>query len=897
MECIGDDVIVDLLDGRLGERELDAVTSHLDACDACRALVADAARGFGGDDAPLLARGTNIGRYVVLAPVGSGSMGTVYAAYDPELDRKVALKLLRNDAFAPGDGARLGLRLLREAQALAKLSHPNVVAVYDVGRVGDETFIAMEFVEGSTLRAWLHTQKRSAREVLRVLRLAGEGLAAAHAAGIIHRDFKPENVLIGEDSRVRVSDFGLARALSFDDDEKQPGAPTKVRPLHASRTGALVGTPAYMAMEQWAGGTVDERTDVFGFGVALFEALYGVRPFEAETPEELARALERELPEPKTADVPAWLRRIVARALREKPADRWPSMRAMLDALDRGPKLTAQRLALVVLLPLLVATGAWAMTKKPVPPCAGADSAWGDVWNESQRAAVKAAFLRTGVAGADHAFEQLDGALSGFRKRWVDMRTDACLATRVRAEQSDALLDLRMACLDDRRREIAALTKQLASADAAMASSWPNALAGLSALEGCANARALTGVVPLPSDAAARGRIDALSTRLADAKAQYWSGHYREAAEAAAPLLEPAKKEAYSPLVARILLLEGDAEQRMQKYDESTRHLHAAAAAALGARDDIGAADAWSLLVRVEGYLEQKPEQGKIWAAYARGALARAGGDDEREATLIRNLATMERGAQGLFEADAVSAELRRARALYAKTPEPQRSLLVSDVDETLAALMYLTGKMEGALATYHDTEVVRTRVVGAEHPRVAAAIGNQGDCLLILGRYDEALAHWNRVAKIVAGSGAGETWMHIGRAQVLRGKHDFAAALADDDAALDIATRTAGEGSMSAAEALLGKGLDLLGLGRASEALPPLERALSIREHGATRVDMLAEVRFAVARALRATGGDAVRAVSLATSAKEGVQPFAKAFGSFYAAMVRDIDAWLAGT
>ncbi len=176
-----------------------------------------------GPSAEALGRGVAVGRYVVLDRIGAGGMGVVYAAYDPELDRRVALKLLRPDRFG-GDAGRL--RLLREAQALARLTHPNVVAVYDVGTFGDRVFVAMELVEGETLRQWLRAEPRSPRpwrEVLERFLPAGRGLAAAHAAGLVHRDFKPENVLLGRDGRARVVDFGLAKALADAAEEPRDG--------------------------------------------------------------------------------------------------------------------------------------------------------------------------------------------------------------------------------------------------------------------------------------------------------------------------------------------------------------------------------------------------------------------------------------------------------------------------------------------------------------------------------------------------------------------------------------------------------------------------------------------------------------------------------------------------
>ncbi|MEM6990893.1 MAG: protein kinase, partial [Myxococcota bacterium] len=282
-----------------------------------------------------------MGRYTVLDCIGAGGMGVVYEAYDPELDRRVALKLLN----ATRDGSNVSEaqgELLGEAKSLARLSHPNVVAVYDAGRVADgvalgAVYLAMELVEGKTLRRWVDDQHdlqaAGWREIVEVFTQAGHGLAAAHTAGVIHRDFKPQNVLVsgsGRRQRVRVADFGLAVL-----------EPTAASGPASGQSGELfprvAGTPAYMAPEQLAGDEVGPHADQFAFCVALFEALFGSHPFKRETLIELADAVlhaEPELPA-QSPRVPAWLRRVVLQGLARSPKDRHPSMDALVAQLSR----------------------------------------------------------------------------------------------------------------------------------------------------------------------------------------------------------------------------------------------------------------------------------------------------------------------------------------------------------------------------------------------------------------------------------------------------------------------------------------------------------------------------------------------------------------------------------
>ncbi len=284
-------------------------------------------------------RGASLGRYLVLGRLGGGGMGVVYAAHDPELDRKVAIKLVRHDAFASSEGRA---RLLREAQALARLQHPNVIAIHDVGTFGEQVFIAMEHVAGQTLTAWLGSG-RPWREIVATFTLAGRGLEAAHRAGLVHRDFKPDNVLLDAEGRVRVLDFGLARSAQDSESPPiDPAAPTgAAAPVAAlTETGAILGTPAYMSPEQHLGQPTDARTDQFSFCVALFEALYGLRPFAGETVATLALEVTtgRVQSPPRGAKVPAFVHAALLRGLRSRPDERFASMGELLAALARDPR-------------------------------------------------------------------------------------------------------------------------------------------------------------------------------------------------------------------------------------------------------------------------------------------------------------------------------------------------------------------------------------------------------------------------------------------------------------------------------------------------------------------------------------------------------------------------------
>ena len=381
-----------------------------------------------------LVKGASIGRYVVLGLIGRGGMGEVYAAYDPELDRKIAIKLLKTRDAAAADGRT---RLLREAQAIARLSHPNVVVVYDVGTFGESVFIAMEFVEGNTIGYWLEAKERGWREVLDVYMAAGRGLIAAHAAGLVHRDFKPENVMITKSGQVRVMDFGLAREQVTDapspaqqqaiaggnlaaamadtfEAGSDPdataklgggGAPAMLTSpsggylgVKLTQTGAVLGTPAYMAPEQFAGASGDARTDQFSFCVALYEGVYRKRPFAGNNVIEImANVVGGTISDPPDdARVPGWIRKVLLRGLRVAPGERHESMTALLAALARDPAVRRRRwfTAAAGLALLAGATGgAYRVSAGQHAMCAGgparAAAAWGAGSPRRDRARVQ----------------------------------------------------------------------------------------------------------------------------------------------------------------------------------------------------------------------------------------------------------------------------------------------------------------------------------------------------------------------------------------------------------------------------------------------------------------------------------------------------------------------------
>jgi tRNA A-37 threonylcarbamoyl transferase component Bud32 len=456
-----------------------------------------------------LDRGTTVGRYVIIDVVGAGGMGVVYSAFDPELDRKVALKLLRPEARIDAGRVRARDRLLREAQAMAKLSHPNVLPVFDVGTYESAVFIALEFIDGETMRAWIDRTRPGWQRVLEVMSAAARGLSAAHAEGLVHRDFKPENVLLGRRGDVRVMDFGLARAASELDSGGGDSTTTEGRTAdvvdasNLTKTGFVLGTPAYMAPEQHRGAVLDARADQFAFCVSLYEALYGERPFPGRSASEVLAAVTGRAvrPAPRNSAVPRWLRRVVLRGLAPDPADRWPSLDALRLELDRDRRGPVRIGALVVTTAAVaVAAGfAYGRSASADSPCLGHAEDLAEVWSDQRRAAIAAQFAATGLGYAADTWTRVETSLAGYVATWTTERMDACEASRPRREQGEAVVDPRSACLDRRRTQLDALLEVFASADAGVVERAVAAASGLDAPSTCSSPAALGPDLQTPS--------------------------------------------------------------------------------------------------------------------------------------------------------------------------------------------------------------------------------------------------------------------------------------------------------------------------------------------------------------------------------------------------------------
>ncbi|HET6581840.1 MAG TPA: serine/threonine-protein kinase, partial [Nannocystaceae bacterium] len=642
----------------------------------------------GDERARMLARGEAIGRYVVIDRIGEGGMGVVYAAYDPELDRKLALKLLHQ---ATGDRAEARrTRLVREAQAMARLSHRNVIAVHDVGTVDDHVsaapnraaalrsspsgplvFVAMEFIDGQSLAQWLATP-RPWRVVLDVLVQAGRGLAAAHDAGLVHRDFKPDNVMIAHDAdaehdcgRVVVTDFGLARAAGTAD-ESSAQHPLDLVPRLAARgslaatvtvQGAIMGTPAYMAPEQHEGRVADARSDQFAFAVALYEALYRQRPFAGDDLASLAYNVTtgRVREPPASSPVPGWLCKVVVRALTVAPEGRYPSMHALLAELSRDRSVRPRWWAVFLGVGASAATGLYAgvMLETEPAPCTGAQDEIEGVWNPERKDEIHAKFVATGLPYAEEQWPTVRAELDGYAKAWSVAYVDACEDTHVRGEQSEALLDTRMLCLGRRLADFDAVVDLFANADASVVGGALAAVQGLPHLRSCEQVEALLDPVPPPEDPQMAGRVESLRPELARVAALGRAGLHEVGLGAARDLVARTAETDYGPLHGEALEHLAAFEQAAGQWAEAETHLREAVTAGIRGHADMIAARAAVELVGVVGRTPARKDDAVAWAELAEALLVRAGGDPDLEIALFDSRARMLESAGMLVEARA----------------------------------------------------------------------------------------------------------------------------------------------------------------------------------------------------------------------------------------------------
>ncbi len=712
-------------------------------------------------------RPERLGRYIVLDEIGRGGMGLVWTAYDPKLDRKVALKLLKG----PTRVGKRQARFIREAQALARLNHPNIVTVHDVDTHDGRLYMAMELVVGQTLRKWL-ASVRGVQEIIEVFVQAGRGLAAAHTANLTHRDFKPSNVLIANDGRVKVVDFGLAKHI-----EPLPGGPSVEEDVEPSpdegafiadaktqavseppdsaeimavissssrgdltQVGRVVGTPHYMAPEQYGmliPPEVGAWTDQFCFGVAMYEALYGTLPFEGVTPYERYENIRtgRFGNHARDASVPAWLLRVLQRTMCFMPDDRYPSMEAVLEELLDDPERRRRRwlgrgaTAGVLGLGLLGVVSA--LTTHPevtVPPrpCTGAAQHMAAVWDGTAQDSVKAAMGSSTRSFAADTAERVIEGIDDYTQDWAQQHTAICEATRVQGEQSEALLDVRMMCLDRRRGELSALIDVLGTADDTIVLAGVGAVEQLRRPEPCAVAQ--PGVEPVvPEDPLRRVPFVEIRDQLDRAGAVTAAGRHAEGGELAQEAGDRAAREGFVHLRARAYLIEGRALRRQRRPKLSGERLREAIAIASSNADVHIEVHAWLDLMFVVGAMLDDRSSAEELEFGAQAAVRRAGSSSDLTISLAMNKQAI-RLKQGRV-ADGLKLGVHALHALEAKGQ--RESLVGAHVLSNLGIMATQGGDAVAGERWLRESLVLKRQLLGPQHPAVASSALNLANVLV----------------------------------------------------------------------------------------------------------------------------------------------------------------------
>jgi tetratricopeptide (TPR) repeat protein len=958
-QCPGDDVLAAFVEGGLAPGEAASIEQHVDACPYCCALLASFVREQCADPtaptlvpepdpavdegANALERGALVGRYVLLERVGSGGMGIVWAAFDPQLDRRVAIKLLR-PGRADAEGSEGRARLLREAQSMARLSHPNVVAVHDVGVAsGDDShsfvFVAMEFVEGETLGAWMRGGVRPWPAVLERFVAAGRGLAAAHEHGVVHRDFKPDNVLLGKNDRVCVTDFGLAhahaRAVTIAEDDLEVSDEVVGR---LTQTGAFLGTPAYMAPEQFAGLASDARSDQFSFCVALWEALFGERPFAGRSIGDLATAVaEGRVRDPSSGarGVPSDVEAALRRGLSPVPSARFADMPSLLAVLGRDRHAWRRRGLTLGLAGALVGVTAWAAVRRPAAaaPCTGATQRMAGVWDDARAAEVRESLLATAVPYADATVANVGARIDEYAADWVAMHTDACEATTVRGEQSAALLDRRMACLEERRGSLVALVDVLAEADANVAERAVSAVGSLPSLDRCADADALMAELPPPDDPELAGRVEVLAATHRQLTALGKAGREREALDGYEALAPAAAELGFAPLAVEVQAQLGRLRAGTGDHEGAARDLTAAYELALEIGHDRIAARAAIDLIYVVGTKQVHIEEGKAWARHALALARRVGRGDEIEADardelgiLLLHSGDAPRGEEELARALAIleqklgpdhditaQTRSRHADALAARmdlaTAEPEYLRAIDGLERNLgeshpqlAAPLVNLGGVYHRLNRFDDAERMFTRAravqegaFGPRHPDLLVTLTLLGNVAAVRGDLQGARAHYEH-AREIAVAAFGEDSSQVGIAIANLG--GVLRALGDLEGSREVLARTVqlwerdlGPDSPVLLSPLTSLALTLFDLGRVDEAVPVVERAVAVAEKAPRSPTERASVDLARAQMLWMTGRDKPRARAIAQAARNllaAQDPPADA-------EIAELDRWLA--
>jgi serine/threonine protein kinase len=879
---------------------------HLDACIDCRQLISLLAGapstepmspGPPHSNAGVRFRGgQTMGRFELRRPIGAGGMAIVFEAFDPVLNRSVAVKLLRSDRLR--DRTRAHERLVRESRALAKLNHPNVVTVYEAGVHGDEVYLVMELVAGPTLAEWLETPRRW-RDVVDIFVQVGKGLAAAHAIGLVHRDVKPMNILLGEDGRARIGDFGV---VAHADDMGVVAESEGTDPSHLddrdpmTQPGTVVGTPAYIAPEVRLGSPATALSDQWSFATSLWGALGGDGAHR----------------------IPRWLRAVVARGRTTEPPARWPSIDAMVSALVRRRHL-AIRLGVGAL--ALAVAALWAGTRLGTvqDPCEDADSALAGVWGPARQLELQRVFLATGNAAAAQIAADVRDSIDERVRSWRELRHVACSDPQPRASEAPAdEPSARMECLDRQLAELrATIDQMLVKLPVARLGSAVDVAQNLPHAEECASAERLLKGERLPRDPDLRHKLEELRDQLERAKADW----FVNANPAALAVAQRVAREAagFAPLRASALTLAARV-QRTRGDAAIIDTVRQASVAADEAGDEILQAEVALTLVDSYRVVAQPPADTSWALQQAEARITAVARIASKRADRLRPYYLVARGTieYSLKQYDLAIRDFRDAVTIGRKVFGPD-SWWLARARGTFAASLLAKGKYQQAVDEIEATLPVLERYLSPDHPELARQYIQAMGASYMAGNLPRALELGHRaraIAEHVALPAVQIPVLDV-LADVEMATGDAAAGIQALEAELPLLEHVPATGidparirariacarlastAQPAAAGATRAGLLLQAAAcfhqveRPQIEVPLLERAVAdLSETATSTLDL--RVRFALARALgdRGQDGDLVRAHSEAARARRDCARVPQSLQ-----LAKEIDAWVAAT
>jgi len=880
LEWDDDEIVTQKVDLRRVVREVDEATRIADPVAIRRAAHAQ----LGADDvlkARLLSgTGARVGRFLVQRHLDEGGMGLIFRALDEELGRPVALKILRAQQT---EGSVGRARLIREAQALAKLSHPNVVTVYEVGEWEGHVFVAMELIEGRTLRGWLKLKRWGWREVIGVFSQAARGLAAAHKAGIVHRDFKLSNALVGLDGRVRVLDFGLALAsesLATDQDllaglrpSGSPSSPSASGSPSLSNlsspsgssgssgsssstdstasiggggsssllgtsltiAGTISGTPAYMAPEQLGGGEIDARADQYAFCIALYEGLYRRRPFRGKTIDdrrrELAKGVEPSFP--SNVRVPGWLRKILRRGLAVDPDERYPTMDALIADLEKDPTRRRRWVLGGSVAAVLLLGGGYLIARQEAAltdPCGELSAEIGEVWNDEHRQALGDAIAATGLGYAGATWERLEPRLDAYAADWSRGRIEACQSHQSGAHDAD-LYGLEVRCLARRRSAFRVLIGTLEEADADVLGRAIQAAEGLPTIATCGDVGVLTSEVEPPEDPEVAAEVERLSEVLAQARVEMELRRHAKGLSLSSEVVDRSAELGYRPLEAQALLVHGNLLDIAGEFEPAQEVLRRGVWRADLIRDDELLAQAMSSLIFIISDGLGEYDEAEAWRTHADTVIERLGEGTRGEARLLATFGQLAmRKSRGDEAVELCSRALEIVERLYGGDDRRSTGAIMALGNAYIAKRNFAE-----AQALYGRALRINEEQLGPDHPALAGILNNLGSARGMSGDMEGALPIFERALRIkeaVVGpehASLADALGNIGATYSHQEEHEKA--LPYMERALLIEERSRGPEHPRVAELLHNLGSTHAHLDQDEEGRALMERSLEIRE------------------------------------------------------------------